>query len=121
MAANTPGGMPKQGILTLAIKDRNALYQAYMSFVKGGGLFVPTNKRYSLGDEVFLMLTLPEDSERLAVAGRVVWITPTAAQGNRTAGIGVQFSEGADGEAARTRIESILAALLGSDKPTQTM
>jgi type IV pilus assembly protein PilZ len=55
------------------------------------------------------------------VTGKVVWITPTNAQGNRTAGIGVQFSESAEGESARTRIESILAGILGSERPTQTM
>jgi len=55
------GGMPRQGILSLAIKDKGALYNAYMPFVKGGGLFVPTAKRYGLGDEVFILLTLMED------------------------------------------------------------
>lgn len=115
------GGMPRQGILSLAIKDKHALYNAYMAFVKGGGLFVPTAKRYSLGDEVFLLLTLPEEKDRLPVAGKVVWITPTAAQGNRTAGIGVQFAESSDGDTARTKIESILAGILGSERPTQTM
>jgi len=121
MALPTTGGTPRQGILSLAIKDRNVLYDAYMPFVKGGGLFVPTIKRYSLGDEVFLLLTLPDEKDRLPVAGKVVWITPTAAQGNRTAGIGVQFAESADGDTVRTKIESILAGILGSEKPTQTM
>ncbi|MBN8738152.1 MAG: pilus assembly protein PilZ [Lysobacterales bacterium 69-70] len=115
------GGMPRQGILSLAIKDRGALYNAYMPFVKHGGLFVPTAKRYSLGDEVFILLTLMEEKDRLPVAGKVVWITPPGAQGNRTAGIGVQFNESADGDAARTKIESILAGILGSDRPTHTM
>lgn len=115
------GGTPRQGILSLAIKDKNALYNAYMAFVKGGGLFVPTAKRYSLGDEVFLLLTLPEEKDRLPVAGKVVWITPTAAQGNRTAGIGVQFADSADGDTARTKIESMLAGTMGSERPTQTM
>jgi len=115
------GGMPRQGILSLAIKDRSALYNAYMPFVKHGGLFVPTAKRYSLGDEVFILLTLMEEKDRLPVAGKVVWITPPGAQGNRTAGIGVQFNESADGDAARTKIESILAGILGSDRPTHTM
>jgi len=113
--------MPGQGILSLAIKDRGALYNAYMPFVKHGGLFVPTAKRYSLGDEVFILLTLMEEKDRLPVAGKVVWITPPGAQGNRTAGIGVQFNESADGDAARTKIESILAGILGSDRPTHTM
>jgi len=51
----------------------------------------------------------------------VVWITPIGAQGNRTAGIGVQFNDSTDGEAARGRIESLLAGALGSERATQTM
>ncbi|MGH8117782.1 MAG: PilZ domain-containing protein [Rhodanobacteraceae bacterium] len=115
------GGMGGQGILPVVIKDKQTLYQSYMSFAKGGGLCVPTNNRYNLGDEVFLLLTLPEETERLATTGRVVWITPVAAQGNRPAGIGVQFSESVDGDNARTRIETLLAGLQGGDKPTYTM
>jgi type IV pilus assembly protein PilZ len=42
---------PRQGIISLTIKDKSALYAAYMPFVKGGGLFIPTKKHY-LGDEV---------------------------------------------------------------------
>jgi type IV pilus assembly protein PilZ len=120
--ANPAGGdAARQGILSLTIKDSAALYRAYMAFAKGGGLFVPTAKRYDLGDEVFLLITLLDESERLPVPGKVVWITPPGAQGNRTAGIGIQFNDTAEGEAARTKIESILAGMLGSDRPTQTM
>ena len=115
------GGMPRQGILSLAIKDKTALYQSYMPFLRNGGLFVPTNKQYELGDEVFILLTLMEDNERIPIAGRVVWITPIGSQGNRMAGIGVQFGEGSDGEAARTKIETYLAGMAGSDRPTHTM
>ena len=43
------GEESKQGILSLTIKDRAVLYAAYMPFVRNGGLFVPTNKRYELG------------------------------------------------------------------------
>ena len=119
--AGGAGGMGSQGILPVVIKDKHTLYQSYMSFVKGGGLFVPTNKRYNLGDEVFLLMTLPEETERVATTGRVVWITPIAAQGNRPAGIGVQFTESADGDNARTKIETLLAGLQGGNKPTHTM
>lgn len=114
-------GMMRQGILSLAIKEKQALYQAYMPFIKGGGLFVPTPKRYSLGDEVFILLSLLEDKERLPVAGKVVWITPAGAQGNRAAGIGVQFNDSAEGETVRSKIETLLAGLTGGDKPTHTM
>ena len=115
---NAAGG--RQGILSLAVKDKAALYNAYMPFVKGGGIFVPTPKRYFLGDEVFLLLTLPESSDRLPVAGKVVWVTPPGAQGNRTPGIGVQFGDTAEGEAARGKIEALLAGM-GDGKPTHTM
>ena len=114
-------GAARQGILSLAIKDKGSLYNAYMPFVKGGGLFVPTPKRYSLGDEVFILLTLMEDKERLPVAGRVIWITPPGAQGNRTAGIGVQFNDSAEGEMVKGKIEAQLAGIINADKPTHTM
>jgi type IV pilus assembly protein PilZ len=118
---NQSVGAPRQGILSLQIKDKVALYQAYMPFIKNGGLFVPTAKRYNLGDEVFILLSLMEDKDRLPVPGKVVWITPNGAQGNRVAGIGVQFNDGSDGEAVRTKIETYLAGILNSDKPTHTM
>lgn len=111
----------RQGILSLAVKDKAALYNAYMPYLKQGGIFVPTTRRYFLGDEVFLLLILPESSERLPVAGKVVWVTPPGAQGNRTAGIGVQFAETNEGETVKGRIETLLAGTLAADKPTHTM
>ncbi len=111
---------PKQGILSLTIKDKSALYAAYMPFVKNGGLFIPTSKPYRLGDEVFMLLSLMDEKDKLPVAGRIVWITPKGAQGNRTAGIGVQFSE-LDNGATRNTIENHLAAALKSERQTHTM
>ena len=118
--SSTPGGA-RQGILSLVLKDKTQLYNAYMPFLKGGGIFVPTPKRYSLGDEVFLLVTLPESGERLPVAGKVVWITPVGAQGGHPAGIGVQFPESAEGEQVKGKIETVLAGLLAGDRPTHTM
>jgi type IV pilus assembly protein PilZ len=118
---NTSAGGARQGILSLAVKDKAQLYSAYMPYLKHGGIFVPTAKRYFLGDEVFLLLTLPESSERLPVAGKVVWVTPPGAQGNRTAGIGVQFAETNEGENVKGKIETLLAGTLTADKPTHTM
>jgi type IV pilus assembly protein PilZ len=85
MSAVAGAGGARQGILSLAIKDKSALYNAYMPYLKSGGIFVPTPKRYFLGDEVFLLLTLLEEKDRLPVAGKVVWVTPPGAQGNRAA------------------------------------
>jgi type IV pilus assembly protein PilZ len=111
---------PKPGILSLVIRDKSALYAAYMPFVKNGGLFIPTGRDYRLGDEVFMLLTLMEEKEKLPIAGRIVWITPRGAQNNRTAGIGVQFSELDKGQ-TKNRIENYLAAALKSDRQTHTM
>ena len=111
---------PRQGILSLTIRDKSALYAAYMPFVNGGGLFIPTKKNYRLGEEVFMLLTLMEEAEKIPVAGKIVWITPQGAQGNRAAGIGVQFSEQDDG-AARNKIETYLAGTLESERPTHTL
>jgi type IV pilus assembly protein PilZ len=116
-----PATSARQSILPVAIKDEATLYQSYMPFMKGGGLFVPTTKRYNLGDDLFLLINLLEDKERLPVTGTVVWITPQGAQGNRVAGIGVQFSESPEGEVARQRIEALLGARLASEQPTYTL
>ncbi|HEY3487156.1 MAG TPA: PilZ domain-containing protein [Gammaproteobacteria bacterium] len=96
------------------------MYAAYMPFVKNGGLFIPTNKPYKIGDEVFMLLTLMEEKEKLPVAGKIVWVTPAGAQGNKTAGIGVQFSDQDNGQ-TRNKIEGYLAGALGADRPTHTM
>lgn len=109
-----------QGILTLSIRDKNALYQAYMNFVKNGGLFVPTQRNYNLGDEVFMLISLLDEGEKLPVAGRIVWITPKGAQGGRLPGIGVQFSDQDNGK-VRSRIETALAGMLKADRPTHTL
>ena len=114
-----PGGA-QPGILTLNIKDKSALYVSYMPFIKNGGLFIPTTRDSKLGDEVFLLLTLMDSSERLPVAGKVVWVTPRGAQGKRQQGIGVQFSP-QDGGTTQKKIESYLAGALGGDKATHTM
>jgi len=120
-SAKPAGSNSRQSILPVSIKDNEALHQSYMPFLKGGGLFVPTSKPYNLDDELFLLINLLDEKERLPVTGKVVWITPLGAQGNRVAGIGVQFSDTSDSEEARQRIEALLGAKLASEKPTLTM
>ncbi|HMW49097.1 MAG TPA: hypothetical protein PKC70_12430, partial [Cellvibrionaceae bacterium] len=65
------GGSARNGILSLTIRDKAVLYAAYMPFIKNGGLFIPTNKSYSLGDEVFMLLNLMDEPEKIPVAGKV--------------------------------------------------
>lgn len=109
----------RNGILSLTIKDKAVLYSAYMPYLEHGGLFVPTNKPYRIGDEVFMLLNLMDEPDKIPIAGKVVWITPRGAQGNRTAGIGVQFSE--EDATVNSKIENHLVGSLESDQPTHTM
>ena len=120
-AQNGGAGQRQGGILSLTIKDKGALYAAYMPYVVHGGLFIPTNKEYKLGDEVFMLLKLMDEADKMPVVGRVVWKTPKGAQGNRVAGIGVQFADDKEGQAARNKIETYLAGALKSDRLTHTM
>jgi type IV pilus assembly protein PilZ len=108
MQATTDQVINKPGVLSLAIKEKNALYAAYMPYVKGGGLFIPTNKAFKVGEEVFMLLS------------KVVWLTP-AAQANRPQGIGVQFSEKDGGIEVRNKIEAILGGALKANRATHTM
>ncbi len=110
----------RPGVISLAIKEKAALYAAYMPYIKGGGLFVPTAKAYRIGDEVFLLLTLLDEPEKHKVVGQVVWIT-LAGQPNRPQGIGIQFSEKDGGTAIRNKIEGIIGGALKSTRPTHTL
>ena len=108
-------------VLSLNINSKSALYTAYMPFLKRGGLFIPTTRPYSLGDEIFMLLTLMDEPTRLPIAGTVVWVTPAGAQGNKIQGIGIQFSDDESGVAARTKIETLLGSHLGSNRQTHSL
>jgi len=110
----------KSSLLTLTIKDKPSLYMSYMPFVKNGGLFVQTNSPYKLGDEVFMLIDLMDEGEKIPIAGTVIWLTPRQAQGKRAAGIGVKFSEHDKGQTQK-KIETYLAGTLQSDNHTHTM
>ena len=100
---------PRQGVISLAVRDKAMLHANYMPFVKGGGIFIPTEKTFELGDEVFLLLTVLDDPERFAITGKVVWINYRTTPGGRQMGVGIQFGgvEGAN-NLVETQFESRL-------------
>lgn len=110
----------RKGIISFSITDRGALYSSYMSFVENGAMFVPTSRNYDLGDEIFMLLKLMDDTNYQSVTGTVCWVTPTGAQGNKVPGIGIQFSD-SDNAETRAGIEQHLAAAIQGERPTQTM
>jgi type IV pilus assembly protein PilZ len=112
---------PRPSVLSLAIKEKAALYAAYMPFLKNGGIFVPTNKPHKIGDEIYLILTLMEDPTKYPIAGKVAWITPSSASNNKAQGIGVHFPADESGQRAKLRIEEILGAALRSSRATHTL
>jgi type IV pilus assembly protein PilZ len=111
----------RPSVLSLAIKEKAALYAAFMPFLKCGGMFVPTPKVYKIGDEIYLILSLMDDPNKYPIAGKVAWITPAGANNNKVQGIGVHFPDDETGQRARLRIEEVLGAALRSSRATHTL
>ena len=112
---------PRPSVIQLAIKEKAALYAAYIPLFAEGGIFIPTARDYKLGDDIYVLLSLPEDPQRYPVAGKVAWVTPAKAAGNRTQGVGIQFPKDEKSKLLKIKIEEILGALVGSERPTQTI
>ncbi|WP_119153996.1 PilZ domain-containing protein [Caldimonas tepidiphila] len=112
---------PRPSVIQLAFREKPALYAAYIPAFTDGGLFVPTTREYRLGDDVYLLLSLPDDPQRYPVAGKVAWITPPNASGGRTQGVGVRFPNDDKSRVLKIKIEQMLGTAISSAKPTQTI
>lgn len=125
--ATAANGLPaaaagaRPSVIQLVFREKGALYAAFIPVFTEGGLFVPTTRDYRLGEDIYLLLSLPEDAQRYPVAGKVAWITPANASGGRTQGVGVRFPVDEKTRVLRTKIEGILGTALQSTKPTQTI
>lgn len=119
-AAGTAVSTGRPSVIQLVFRDKAALYAAYVPLFSDGGLFVPTTREYRLGDEIYLLLSLPDDPQRYPVAGKVGWITPANASGGRTQGVGVRFPTDEKTRVMKLKIEEILGTSIQSAKPTQT-
>ncbi len=113
--------LSRPSVLSLSIKEKAALYAAYMPFLKNGGIFVPTNKSYKINDEIYLILALMDDPNKYPVAGKVAWITPAGANNSKAQGIGVHFPSDESGQRVKLRIEEMLGAALRSSRATHTL
>jgi type IV pilus assembly protein PilZ len=121
-AANAASAaVARPSVIQLVFREKGALYAAYMPLFAEGGLFVPTTREYKLGEDIYLLLTLPEDPQRYPVAGKVGWITPANASGGRTQGVGVKFPTDEKTRVLKQKIEETLGTMLSSAKPTQTI
>lgn len=107
-------------MLSLSIRDVGELYSAYMPFIRHGGLFIPTQRHYQLGDEIMMLLHLMDENERIPVVGNVIWITPRQAESQRAQGVGIQFDE-QESKALKARIVCYLIDSIDMQRPTQTL
>jgi type IV pilus assembly protein PilZ len=124
MITPTPSSTPvgaRPSVIQLVFREKGALYAAYIPMLTDGGLFVPTTREYKLGEDIYLLLSLPDDPQRYPVAGKVAWITPANASGGRTQGVGVRFPSDEKTRVLKLRIEEILGTALSSSRPTQTL
>ena len=111
----------RPSVIQLSIKEKAALYAAYIPLFADGGIFIPSSREYRLGDDVYVLLSLPDDPQRYPVAGKVAWVTPAKAQGARTQGVGIRFPADEKSRQLKLKIEEILGSSLGSDRATQTL
>ena len=111
----------RPSVIQLVFREKGALYAAYMPVFADGGLFVPTTREYRLGEDIYLLLSLPDDPQRYPVAGKVGWITPANASGGRTRGAGVRSPPDEKTRLLKAKIEEILGTSISSAKPTQTI
>jgi type IV pilus assembly protein PilZ len=111
----------RPSVIQLVFREKGALYAAYIPMFADGGLFVPTTREYRLGEDIYLLLSLPEDPQRYPVAGKVAWITPANASGGRTQGVGVRFPADEKTRLLKQKIEDTLGTSIQSAKPTQTI
>lgn len=115
------GTTARPSVIQLVFREKGALYAAYIPMLSEGGLFVPTTREYRLGEDIYLLLSLPDDPQRYPVAGKVAWITPANASGGRTQGVGVRFPRDEKTRLLKLKIEEILGTSISSSKPTQTI
>lgn len=111
----------RASVIQLSFREKGSLYAAYIPMFLDGGIFVPTPRDYRLGEDIYLLLTLPDDVQRYPVAGKVAWLTPPNASGGRSQGVGVRFPSDEKTRIIKLKIEEILGTSVSSSKPTQTI
>jgi type IV pilus assembly protein PilZ len=108
-------------VLSVTLKSKAALYSAYLPFIKGGALFLPSNKEHKLGEEVIVLLSFMDEPQRVPMASSVVWVNPPHAAGSRPQGIALKLPDTDGGKQLRGKIDQLLAGTQASGKATHTL
>jgi type IV pilus assembly protein PilZ len=110
----------KPSLLQFALRDLPTLYVSYIPLLKNGGIFVPTSRPYSLGDKMYLSLTLPYDSKKYTLPCTVVWINPVGVSGGAAPGVGLHFPEDTEAQVVHQKILDLLSRIEKAPSYTHT-
>lgn len=108
----------RPSVIQLNIKERAALFISYIPAFTHGGIFIPSTRTHILGEEVYILLMLPETADRFPIVGKVGWITPARAA--KPQGVGIYFPGDEKSQAVKRRIEELLGSYLNTENPNQT-
>ena len=117
-AKSAPGRM-----LQLRLESKPVIYASYMSFLEYGGVFLPTDDKFDMGEEILLVLELVGlgKTEKIFIKTNVCWINANPSASGRPKGIGLAFGSDESGLKAKTIFENILSGLLHNERPTYTL
>ena len=107
------------GLIQVNINDRATLQASYMPYILGGGLFVPSKNAVKMGDEVFVLAGLPDQSQKVPLTGKVIWISQKQ-NGIKPQGFAIQLT-GEKGMYYKMEAEKLLAGSMSLDRPSFTM
>ena len=111
---------PRMGsLLQVNMIDRAMLQASYMPYVHGGGLFIASTQLVKMGQDIFVLATLPEQSQKIPLTGKVIWISQKQT-GIKPQGFAIQLA-GEKGTYYRLEAEKILAGSMFLDRPSFTM
>ena len=110
-------------MLNLRLEGKPVIYASYMSFIEYGGVFVPTNDTFKMGEEIMLMLELvgQANTEKFLIPTKVCWINSNPSAAGRPKGIGLAFGTDEQSVKAKNAFEALLSGVLNNERPTYTL
>lgn len=112
--------MPKGGVTQINFPDKNSLQACYMPYIQGGALFIVSKQAVQMGQELFVIASLPDASQKFPFQGKVCWISAKGSMG-KPQGFAVQITPNQQGTTLKNEVERALAGSLNAERATFTM
>ncbi|WOE32060.1 MULTISPECIES: PilZ domain-containing protein [unclassified Acinetobacter] len=106
-------------VIHVDIPNKEKLYQSYMPFVQGGGLFISSQLSIAMGADISLSIHLPEQSQPILLNAKVIWLTQKQ-NGLKPQGFAVQLI-GEMGLYCHTEVEKLLKDFKAYTQTSYTM